>query len=356
MKQNQKLRIALLFGGIGAERDISLKSATSVARALAGACVLLFVGIAKDGALYLYTGTPDGIENGNWEKENSRIFPASFVRLGEQRGLLCGDTVLPLDVVLPVLHGDYGEDGKIQGWLDCVGIPYVGATTLSGAVCQEKAITKILAEHLSIPTVSWCVLKRGTAFAEAKLQIRAVMQKEEYPLILKPTSLGSSIGVFVVTDDLSLRQALKATEAYGDLLVEEYVAGAREVEVCYLGLWDEYYFPDEVNLTDRDTPYTYEKKYHLQQLTPVMEGELPKPLGDTLVRYSRSLVKLLCIRDLCRIDFFVSKRGKIYFNEINTFPGFSINSFYPEVCKKNGFDYKTLLLSLCEAAYDRHLR
>lgn len=354
MNEKKKRRVALLFGGIGAEHEISERSAASCARALSDACDLLLIGITPSGAIYLYAGTPDGIGSGTWKNENARLFPTSFVRLGEKRGILFQNTVIPVDVVLPVLHGDFGEDGKIQGWLESIGIPYVGARTLAGAVCQDKAVTKILAQHLSIPTLPWCTLKSNTAFAEAKLQICAVMQKEEYPLILKPTSLGSSIGIATVTDDLSLRKALSETGAYGDILVEKYLCGAREVEVCYLGVGGEHYFPAEVYLPDADTPYTYDKKYTLN-ISPVKDGALPDDIQNTLVRYARALVNLLSIRDLCRIDFFLTDEGKIFFNEINTFPGFGKQSFYPEVCGRNGFDYKTLLLSLCEVAYARHL-
>lgn len=354
MKQNQKLRVALLFGGRGAEHSISLRSASSAARALMELCELMLVGIRADGAIFLYTGSPDAIADGAWEKEDERLFPTSFVRLGDKRGLLLGGAVAPVDVVLPVLHGDYGEDGKIQGWLDSLDIPYVGATPMTGAICQDKAITKIIAEHLSIPTVPWCLLKSDTSFAEAKLQIRAVIP-EELPFILKPNALGSSIGVFPVLDDLSLREGLDAAAPYGDILVERYLPGVREVEVCYLSLSEELFFAGEVNLPDRTGPYTFEKKY-ASSLSPTSEGALPRKVQNTLRRYCRSLVRLFDMGELCRIDFFLTKEGKIYFNEINTFPGFSEHSFYPEMCQKNGFGYKSLLLSLCEAAYDRHLR
>lgn len=355
MKQTKRLRIALLFGGRGAEHDISLKSAASVALALSSESELICVGITKVGEVYLYTGTPDKIENGTWEQESSRLFPTSFVRLGQKKGLLLGGAVLPVDVVFPVLHGDFGEDGKVQGWLESIDLPYVGSRPLAGALCQDKALTKIIAEHLSIPTVPWCVLRSHTPFAEAKLQIRAAMHDEEYPLILKPTALGSSIGVFTVRSDAELRSALCEAAPYGDMLVERYLPRVREVEVCYLDTDEEHYFVGEVNLPERDTPYTYEKKYNTK-ICPVRE-EPPAPSVEQALRYySRALVELLSIRGVCRLDFFLTETGKIYFNEINTFPGFSSQSFYPQMCEKGGFDYKTLLLTLCEVAYDRHIR
>ena len=354
MKQNQRLRVALLFGGRGAEHRISLRSAASAARALMDVCELSLVGIRRDGAMLLYAGSPDQIEDGSWEADSARLFPTSFIRLEEATGLLLGGTVAPIDVALPVLHGDYGEDGRIQGWLDSIGIPYVGARPMAGGICQDKVITKILAEHLSLPTVPWCLVKEGTAFAEAKLQIRAAIG-EGVPLILKPSSLGSSIGLCVARDDSSLREGLRALNGYGDILIEKYLVGTREVEVCYLALKEEHFFIGEVNLSDRTSPYTYEKKYNTVA-SPIKEGTLPKRVSGALVRYSRSLVRLLEVGELCRIDFFLTDEGKIYFNEINTFPGFTEHSFYPEMCKRNGFDYKGLLLSLCESAYDRHLR
>ena len=142
---------------------------------------------------------------------------------------------------------------------------------------------------------------------------------------------------------------------YGDILVESYLVGVREVEVCYLSLKEELFFVGEVNLPDRTTPYTFEKKYETSS-SPLSDSALPKKVQNTLRRYSRALVSLLDMGELCRLDFFLTKEGKIYFNEINTFPGFSEHSFYPEMCHKNGFDYKTLLLTLCEAAYARYLR
>ena len=354
MKQNQKLRVALLFGGRGAEHSISLRSAASAARALIDSSELMLVGIQRNGAIVLYTGSPDSIASGEWERESERLFPTSFVRLLDKRGLLLGGTLTPVDVVLPVLHGDYGEDGRIQGWLDSLDIPDVGASPMTGAICQDKAVTKIIAEHLSIPTVPWCLLKSGTPFAEAKLQIRAAIP-EELPLILKPNALGSSIGVTPVADDPAMREGLYQASLYGDILAERYLVGVREVEVCYLSLKEELFFVGEVNLPDSDTPYTFEKKYGTRE-SPLKEGALSKKVQSTLRRYCRALVRLLDMGELCRIDFFLTKEGKIYFNEINTLPGFSEHSFYPEMCQRHGFDYKTLLISLCEAAYARHLR
>ena len=129
------------------------------------------------------------------------------------------------------------------------------------------------------------------------------------------------------------------------------IANARKSSV----LKEELFFVGEVNLPDGDTPYTFEKKYGTRE-SPLKEGALSKKVQSTLRRYCRALVRLLDMGELCRIDFFLTKEGKIYFNEINTLPGFSEHSFYPEMCQRHGFDYKTLLISLCEAAYARHLR
>ncbi len=354
MNKDKQMRVALLFGGKGREHDISERSAAPVARALSPLCDLYTVGITTEGDFYLYSGNYSNIENGTWCNDTTHLFPAFFVRQGRRRGLLVEDTLLPVDVALPVLHGDFGEDGRIQGLLDVVGIPYVGAPVLAGALCTNKAMTKIIAEHLSVPTVPWCTLSPNTPFAEAKLQIRAALGRDEYPLIMKPICLGSSIGIFVVDSDDALRDALEGSRTFGDMLVERFLPGVREVEVCYLGLREDYFFSAEVNIprTEQNSPYTYEKKYKTKA-PAVKTTDLFPEIKGTLFCYASALVRTLGLCDLARLDFFLDENGCIYFNEINTFPGFSEQSFYPQVLKKNGFDYKTLLLSLLEVAYGR---
>lgn len=356
MKNHSKRRVALLFGGRGSEHLISCKSAASIARALAGECELYTVGITKDGDLYLFGGKISDMEKGIWHEDSDHLFPVFFTRRAGVGGLLYEDTLLPVDVALPALHGDFGEDGRIQGMLEVAAIPFVGTSTLGGAVSSNKALTKILAEHLAIPTVAWCTMAGDTPFAKAKLMICARFGAAEYPLILKPSDLGSSIGIRTAASDEELRTALPAMAPYGDFLIERYLPDVREIELCYLGTGQEAVFAiGEVcykRSSELGAIYSYEKKYQSDAL-PIKRAPLTQKQEDLLRHYARLLVDLLKLRDLARIDFFLDTDGNIYFNEINCFPGFTERSFYPQAMKSLGFDYKTLLLTLLERAYDR---
>lgn len=355
MREKTKRRVALLFGGRGSEHLISCKSAASIARALSGECELYTVGISTVGDLFLFGGKLSDMENGSWHEDTDHLFPVFFTRRSGVGGLLYEDTLLPVDVALPALHGDFGEDGRIQGALEVAGIPYIGAPTLGGAVSSSKALTKILAEHLAIPTVPWCTLTPHTPFSAIKVMLRARFGAEEYPLILKPDALGSSIGIRTVQSDEELRAALPELEPYGDFLAERYLPEVREIELCFLDTQKPPIFAIGEVVYHRGGEgaiYSYDKKYR-SDLLPIKRAPLTARQEELLRHYARSLVTLLGLRDLARIDFFLDKDGNIYFNEINSFPGFTERSFYPQALKMQGIDYKTLLLSLIEKAYDR---
>lgn len=357
MKPKTKRRIALLFGGRGSEHLISCKSAASIARALTSECELYTVGITRSGDLYLFSGKLSDMEKGIWQEDADHLFPVSLLRRQGVGNLLCGDTLLPVDVALPALHGDFGEDGRIQGMLETVGIPFVGASTLGGAISASKARTKILAEHLSIPTVPWCMLAPSTPFSHAKMMLRARFGTREYPLILKPDALGSSIGICTVGSDEELRAALPKMAPHGDFLAEQYLPNVREIEVCFLDCPSEPLFViGEVAYRrgGEGAIYSYEKKYSTD-IPPFKHSPLTQRQQELLSHYARALVALVGLRDLARIDFFLDGDGNIYFNEINSFPGFTENSFYPQAMKSSGIDYKTLLFNLIERAYDRRI-
>ena len=355
MKTDSKRRVALLFGGRGSEHLISCKSAASIARALTGECELYTVGITKAGDTYLYSGKLSDMENGTWQKDTNHLFPVVFGSRSGVSGLLYEDTLLPVDLALPALHGDFGEDGRIQGMLDCARIPFVGAATLGGAISASKARTKILAEHLAIPTVAWCLLCAKTPFSNAKMMLRARFGAREYPLILKPDALGSSIGIRTASSDEELRIALDAMAEHGDFIAERYLPEVREIELCYLDADPQPIFAiGEVayKRTADCTIYSYDKKYASDAL-PFKRSALTKKQEELLRCYAKSLVALIGLRDLGRIDFFLDRDGNIYLNEINSFPGFTEHSFYPQAMKMQGIDYKTLLFTLIERAYDR---
>ena len=355
MKTESKRRVALLFGGRGSEHLISCKSAASIARALTGECELYTVGITKAGDPYLFSGKLSDLEDGSWQEDTNHLFPVLFGKRSGVSGLLYEDTMLPVDVAIPAMHGDFGEDGRIQGMLDTARIPFVGTTTLGGTISASKARTKIMAEHLAIPTVPWCMLSPDIPFSHAKMMLRARFGAQEYPLIFKPDALGSSIGIRTANSDEELRTALSAMAVHGDFLAEQYLPEVREIEVCFLETQTSPIFTIGEVAYKRSadvTFYSYDKKY-ATDTSPLKRPALTQRQEELLRRYAAALVELVGLRDLARIDFFLDTNGNIYFNEINAFPGFTEHSFYPQAMKTLGIDYKALLIGLIKCAYDR---
>jgi len=321
----EKKNIALLYGGRGYERDISLSSAEFILSNIDREIFEPYrVFIAPDGGFFL-------------DLEGGRV-PCSL-KLG---GFLefSGQSV-KISAVFPALHGDFGEDGRIQGYLDCLGIPYVGCGTLAGALSSDKAVTKTLAERLGIPTAPFLLCRRGE---EIKRRAELTLG---YPMFVKPCSLGSSIGIFEVRDEKELDSALKSAHALCDrVILEEKIPVLYEVECAFFETEGQKYF--EVGSIFCDGFYDYEKKY-------VNNGarenfDLSEHIKKAVSAYSLSLVKELDLRQLSRLDFFLTKSGDLLFNEINTLPGFTETSLYPKLMERAGFTPGELITRLLSEA------
>lgn len=345
-----KRKVALLFGGRGAEHAVSCMSGASILSAIENEVDLLPIAIDKDGSTYLYRDSRDMLKNGVLTLEHS--IPISLVRQGGVCGGLTAEGFYPIEVALPALHGDFGEDGVVQGYLATLGIPFVGTPTLGGAIANDKAITKMLAATVGIPTLKGCLLSPELSFADAKATVRSVLGVD-YPYFVKPNARGSSVGASVAKDDASLRAALAAAAAHGEILVEPYLASITELEIGYLCANGKQLLTPIGAISSPGGFYDYEEKYashtaHIRSTTPLDES-----VACAVRRHALALIRLLGVRDLARIDFFLSDNGALYFNEINPFPGFTGESLYPILAKNIGFDYKTLLLTLIEGAYAR---
>ena len=345
-----KRKVALLFGGRGAEHAVSCMSGASILSAIENELDLLPIAIDKDGSTYLYRDSRDSLKNGVLSLEHSP--PVSLVRRDGVCGGLTDEGFYPIEVALPALHGDFGEDGVVQGFLATLGIPFVGTPTLGGAIANDKAITKMLAASLGIPTLSGCLLAPDVCFADAKATVRSVLGAD-YPYFVKPNARGSSVGASVAKDDASLRAALAAAAPYGEILVEPYLASITELEIGYLFARGEHLLTDVGTISSAEGFYDYKEKYSSLTARVSPSSPLDGKIVRAIRRYAMALVRLLGVRDLARIDFFMSNDGSLYFNEINPFPGFTEKSLYPILVKNLGFDYKTLLFTLIEGAYAR---
>lgn len=330
----KKLRVALIFGGAGAEHEISLRGGEYLLRH-----------IDKE----RYIPIPIVIEKGGaW-----RSFPdgaALTVRLTEGGARIArSGRGFKIDVAFPLLHGDFGEDGKIAGLLESLGVAYVGCDVLSGAVAADKLLCKAVAESLGIPTVRGLAITSPTSCEVA----RELAEREiGYPMFIKPSGLGSSVGAAKADSPEKFDAAYLGAARHGDrILIEEYLADRRELECSYFdGCDDPYLPPSEVIPVG---VYSYDEKYSdTSRARCIVRARVTEGVRATLRDYSERLVRALGIRQLSRIDFFLSD-GIIYFNEINTMPGFTETSLFPLSVEAAGISGKELITRLIDGAYKR---
>ena len=353
----KKLNVCVLFGGISPEHEVSRRSAESVLNHLDTEKYNIFpVGITKKGEWILFGGDSyDSLPDGSWEKcENNRravISPVTgqgLVIFGEDGSAQSQ----PLDVVFPVLHGENGEDGAMQGLLQLAGIPCVGPHISASAVSMDKTLTKLVADSAGIRQAAWLLVRAEGLENRLEQVLREVEEKFSYPVFVKPAGTGSSVGVSKARDPEALRKALlNAAKFDRKILVEEFISG-REVEVAVLGNENpvasvcgeidsgaDFYDYDSKYLTDTSTAY----------IPARISDETAEKVRDTAVRVYRAIG----CRGLSRVDFFVTFEGEeVVFNEINTLPGFTSISMYPKLFEASGIPYGELLDHLLTLAME----
>ena len=320
-----KKTVALIFGGEGIEHEISERSAYTLYTFIdKNLYTPLPIGIKRDGKMYAFLGAPEKIECGEW-KNDTELFPIYFTH----KGIVKEKETVPIDLAIISLHGDYGEDGVIQGALSAAHIDYVGADVYASAICQDKSYTKAIASILSVPTASSLILDTPDA-ALAKKEAEKVLS---YPMFLKPARLGSSFGAHpVLTGDDFQKAYLDAYKKSKRVLIEEKIDTKFELEIAYLGLEKEEYAVGRVN--SLGAFYDFDTKYQKGSNTEPIPNDDPYSL--LTIEYSERLRSYIGIFDLCRFDFLVSNEGKVYFNEINTLPGMTKTSLYPLLTEKMG--------------------
>ena len=340
--------VALFFGGRGAEHEISIKSAEAIFRHIDKARFCLYpVFISRDGAFWRLPDTLTALPSGEDALALGKpTFPVYFRGVS---GLLTDGGVLPIDLAIPALHGDFGEDGRLQGLLDTARIRYVGEGVLTGAVGADKALTKILLSANGVPVVPFTTL---TPWDTASSALQKIHEKGlTFPLFLKPTSLGSSIGAMRVDDEKALDEALTKSKCYGRLLLEQYITPVRELEVSAIRIGGELRLSHPAEIVSADGFYDYDEKYNRSTAKIDTSPALPEKITEAIRVYARTACEVLGVRMLSRLDFFLSGKGILYFNEINTFPGFTDTSLFPRQMLSLGLDFTSLVTHLCEAAY-----
>ena len=352
----KKLSICVLFGGMSPEHEVSLRSAESVLNNLDPEKYnILPLGITKEGRWVLYTGKDYSLlPTGQWlDHPGNRPAAISPVR---GQGLLSfeGDCVVreTIDVVFPVLHGENGEDGAMQGLLQLAGIPYVGPHVAASAVAMDKTLTKLVVDHAGIPQAAWQLVRVADADNRMDSVLDSLEERFDYPMFVKPAGTGSSVGVSKAADRTALRDAIIAAGAYDDkILVEEFIRG-REVEVAVMGNAS----PVASICGEIDSGvefYDYEAKYVTDTSVAYIPARIPEDVAEQVRDAAVKVYSVIGCQGLSRVDFFVTyDDNRVVFNEINTLPGFTSISMYPKLFAASGIPYGQLLDELVKLAME----
>ncbi|WNQ12118.1 D-alanine--D-alanine ligase [Paenibacillus aurantius] len=354
---SRKVRVGLIYGGKSGEHDVSLQTALAVIKAfdhskyeikpfyitkqgewLSGPALN---GPVADSKELTFTALPAGEEPGS--SPLAPIFAASETGEGEA-----------LDVIFPLLHGTFGEDGTVQGLLEMANIPYVGAGVLASAVGMDKVMMKKLFAQEGLPQ---CLFRHFTRSQWEKDQAFFLMEIEialGYPCFVKPANLGSSVGISKASNRDELLEAVRIAFQYDRKVIVEESVDAREIEVSVLGN-DEPQASVPGEIVSSGSFYDYKAKYIDGKSVMVIPAELPEETAERIRELAVQAFQAIDGTGLSRVDFFLDRQdGSIYLNEINTMPGFTPFSMYPLLWKESGKPYAQLLDELIELAFDRH--
>jgi len=355
-----KRRIAILFGGRSAEHEISCISARSVMDALdPERYEAIPIGITKEGRWHLLPGGPPALPAAGSASELPEVTGAlgEEVALDQEPGAsaLVGQdgSRTEVDVVFPVMHGPYGEDGAMQGLLELAGIPYVGAGVLGSALGMDKAVQKVLFAAAGLPVVEHEVVHERE-WEEDPEGVRARAEHLGYPLFAKPATLGSSVGITKVREPGGLRAGLEEAFRYArKALLERSVEGAREIEVAVLGN-DDPVASVAGEIVPRHEFYSYEAKYLDEEGAElIVPADLSPEVLERVQRTAVAAFRAIDCAGMARVDFFL-RDAELFVNEINTIPGFTSISMYPKLWEASGLSYPELIDRLVELALERH--
>ncbi len=341
-----QINIALFFGGRSAEHEVSLLSARSIYNAFSKEKYeILPVAISKKGFFHSLEESRNILMGDNKqvpELDRKNILDLKVLKVLEEK----------IDLVFPVLHGPYGEDGKIQGFLDTLNIKYVGCDLLSSAVGMDKAVMKEVFSYNNIPQSNFRVLKKEEFKNQDTLDIYNKLEENlKVPFFIKPANMGSSIGISIVRELSSFEAALKEAFKYDNKLIIESKVEGREIESAVIGKGDKIKVSAAGEIISTHDFYDYQAKYEDQSTKLIIPAEISKESKAIIKELSIRAFKAIGASGISRLDFFVNeKENMILVNEINTMPGFTKFSMYPLLFKEVGISYMELLDQLVDIA------
>ena len=341
----QKLRIALLYGGRSVEHGVSINSAKNIFSYIdRNQFEPIPIGISKEGKWFLKKEVDKYIQNG--EALSLKLDP------GKPSFISTDNTTQQFDIVFPVLHGTDGEDGSIQGMLKAMSLPIVGTGVLGSAISMNKIISKKILHAAGIPVVPFVHHSFQT---KDNIQFEAISKSLGLPLMVKAASLGSSVGVSKISNNIEFDNAVNEAFKYDDeVLFESFIKG-REIECAVLGNNPaEASLPGEIVVNSKYDFYTFDAKYVDEKAVEIkVPAALPENTIKRVQELSLASFKALQCEDFARIDLFVCPDNKIYVNEINTIPGFTNASMYPMMWKQHDISFTELITRLITLAVDR---
>jgi len=350
MIDNKKITVGILFGGKSAEHEVSLQSAKNIYDAIdRSKFEPVLIGIDKGGRWLLSDASRFLLNSGDPRAISLNPAGSPVALTPASEGLLLSEAACKLDVVFPILHGPFGEDGTVQGLLKLAGIPFVGSDVLSSAVGMDKDVMKRLFRDAGLPIGKFLAFRSHNTmppFAEITAALGS-------PVFVKPANMGSSVGISKARNEAEFSAAVnEAFQHDRKIVIEECIAG-REIECAVLGNDDPIAsVPGEVIPTHEF--YSYEAKYIDENGAAL---EIPAQLDDTTRKRVQELsiktFQTICCAGLSRIDFFLRENGEVLINEINTIPGFTKNSMYPKLWEASGVGYTELISRLIELAMEK---
>lgn len=347
------INIGLIFGGKSGEHEVSLKSANEVINNLdKGKYNIIPIAITKNGKWlighrgeeYMTLNLPKAQVEGGISK--------SLAVMEEKRNLgnfSEGEAATELDLIFPIGHGPYLEDGRIQGMLDMIGIPYVFSGTLASALAMNKQKTKLVAKNSGLKTAKEIVLRKNKKYDPEK-----IVGKLGLPIVVKPTELGSSVGMSICREEIGLESAIeKAFSHSNEVMLEQFIKG-RELTVAVMGNKSPKALPVVEIIPKVADFFSYEAKYQAGGSVEICPAEIPDPVRKKVQRYAIKIFKALDCKDLARADFiWDEKDNKIYFLEINTIPGMTGTSLAPQAAAAAGMSFPQFLDKLIRLAMER---
>src|SRR5437868_4396726 len=363
----KKIRIGLVFGGRSGEHEVSIASAASVMANLdRNKYDVIPLGITKAGSWLLGTepakllaaeqNVQQGTEDGGLAQTRAVTLTGdpSLRRLIPVQGNEELGNNGALDVIFPVLHGTYGEDGTLQGLLEMANVPYVGCGVLGSALGMDKEKMKMVFQAVGLPGVDYLVYRRNEWERSAETIMDAIEQRLNYPCFVKPVNLGSSVGINKAHDRGELEHAINVAAEYDRKIIIERGINCRELECAVLGN-DEPLASVVGEIIASNEFYDYNAKYIDNKSQTIIPAVIPQPTAEEVRRQAVKAFLVLDLSGLARVDFFLEKEtGQVYINEVNTLPGFTEISMYPKLWEASGLPYSQMLDRLIELAIERH--